>query len=61
MRRVVEHFMSEFNRLSFPLSIFALLVTPFYFCYMIVFDRRVPCYVLVPWEGHLEFLEVWPE
>lgn len=61
MRRVVEHFMSEFNKLSFPLSILALLVTPLYLCYMILFDRREPCYVLTPWEGHYVYLEVWPE
>jgi hypothetical protein len=34
---------------------------PFYYCYMILFDKRVPCYVYVPYEGHFEYLEVWPE
>lgn len=61
MRRVVERFMDGFRGLPFPLSFLTLLVEPFYYCYMIVFDRREPCYVLTPWEGHFEFLEVWPE
>jgi hypothetical protein len=61
MRKLIEYCMQTARRLNFPLSIFVLLMEPFYYSYMIIFDKRVPCYVYVPYEGHFEYLEVWPE